>query len=329
MLIDSVELTMSHVALGDLNEYALMTLFGNAHSHQLVQGLDINPSQIIDQEGNILYPAYFRTYLKVSPDRLLNSFKLWDKVDVAVDVSRYGKMILSSRYIIGKSGEINEDVDSWQETNLPIMEGNNLITVDIAGSDSAKRKVSVPKEGYIAELKKDKIVPKCVKENIVIKEKGFDIAVNAKLKNKKPFEFYIESSQEAAPGHAMIFSNFVKIMDWAEIKLLTQELKPGLQYDLLNNLHTLEREIYYYSNCFSGETLEIYVKGNIESCPRNYHGKSLKDISVFLMELEMEIYQKNKNILLSVGRVKKLFNMPITQQDNLPNVKRLINELNN
>ena len=195
MLIDNVELTMSHVGLGDLSEYALMTLFGNAHSHQLVKGLGINPSQIIDQDGNPLYPAYFRTYLKVSPQRLLNSFKLWDNVDVAVDVSKYGAMILSSKYVIGKNGEVPEDVEEWNNSNMPYMEGCNLITIDIAGSESAKRKVSAPKAGYMADLKKDKAVSKYIKLNNIIKENGFGIEVNEKLSNQEPFELEIQPDE--------------------------------------------------------------------------------------------------------------------------------------
>lgn len=329
MLIDNVELTMSHVGLGDLSEYALMTLFGNAHSHQLVKGLGINPSQIIDQDGNPLYPAYFRTYLKVSPQRLLNSFKLWDNVDVAVDVSKYGAMILSSKYVIGKNGEVPEDVEEWNNSNMPYMEGCNLITIDIAGSESAKRKVSAPKAGYMADLKKDKAVSKYIKLNNIIKENGFGIEVNEKLSNQEPFELEIQPDEEAAYGHAMIFSNYVKIMDWAERKLLIEKLKPGLQYDLLSDLYVLEREIYYYSNCFAGNVLDVYVKGNIKTCPNNYHGDSLKNISVFILELEMEIYQKDKNILLGIGRVKKLCNIPTTKQECLPTLKKLVRELNN
>ena len=249
---------------------------------------------------------------------------------MAVDIARYGAMILSSKYVIGKNGEVPEDIEEWKNSKMPYMEGCNLITVDIAGSESAKRKVSAPKAGYITDdLKKDKSVSKYVKMNNVIKENGFGIKVNEKLSNQQPFELKIEPDEEAAYGHAMIFSNYVKIMEWAERKLLTEKLKPGLQYDLLGDLHVLEREIYYYFNCFAGNQLDIYVKGNIEECPNNYHGDSLKNISVFTIELEMEIYQKEKNILLAIGKVKKLCVIPTTKQECLPTLKKFIREVTN
>jgi hypothetical protein len=75
MLIENIELSMSHVGLGALNEYALMVLFGNAHSHSLVQGVGITPDRIKDNQGLLLYPAYFMTHLKIPADSLISSYK--------------------------------------------------------------------------------------------------------------------------------------------------------------------------------------------------------------------------------------------------------------
>lgn len=323
-MVENIELTMSHVGLGELSEYALMTLFGNAHSHRLVKDLDINPSQMADSQGAPLYPAYFRTHLTVPAHCMLSSFKLWDIVDVGVDVSRYGKMILSSDYIIGKKGSIGENPEEWDETSWPTMRGNNLITVDIAGNLSAKRKVSVPDNNLIAPLKALKTVPVYVRKSNEMKETGFGIRGNPLLSPEDAFVFYVESHQDAAPGHAMMFAQFVRIMDWAEKRLLTRRIAPGFPVDLINHLNVLEREIYYYSNCFCDTELLIYIKGDIKSCQNDYHGSPASFISVFTAEFEFEIYERSRNNLLCIGYVKKLFCMPTAQQDYLPVIKKIL-----
>ena len=42
---------MSHVGLGSLTEYGVLVLFGNAHSHALVEGTGLPPDEIRDTEG--------------------------------------------------------------------------------------------------------------------------------------------------------------------------------------------------------------------------------------------------------------------------------------
>lgn len=326
-MIESIELTMSHVGLGDLNEYALMTLFGNAHSHRLVQGLNINASQITDQDGNTLYPAYFRTHLTVPPNCLLSSFKLWDTVDIGVDISKYGEMILSSDYIVGRAGQIGDNPENWDAAMWPTMRGNNLMTIDITGSEAVRRKVAVPQKETIAELNRLKSVPVYIKESNRIKEFGFGVEENPILSNPIPFNFYVELNQDTAPGHAMMFANFVRVMDCAERNLLTKGIAPGFPVELISHLKVLEREVYYYSNCFSNTWLEVYIKGNIKKCPNNFHGGPNSFISVFLLELEFSIFEKNKNNLLCSAFGKKLCYLPTAQQDSLPGIKRFINQI--
>ena len=128
--VENVELTMSHVGLGSLNEYALMVLFGNAHSHRLVAGTGAKPDGMVDQRGNVLYPAYFMTTLKVPTCNLLRSFKLWEQVDVGVEIHRFGDTLLESRYALGRDGALDPRGADWSEALWPTMSGNNLIVVD-------------------------------------------------------------------------------------------------------------------------------------------------------------------------------------------------------
>lgn len=328
MLIENIELTMSHVGLGTLNEYALMVLFGNAHSHHLTKGLDANPDEIKDAQNFILYPAYFMTHLKVPKNILLNAYKIWNNVEIGVDVNRFGDTILESTYILGNKNEIPLDIEKWEIDAFPSMRGCNLITIDVTEQLGTSRRVSAPRPDCIANLPKLKKPPEALLKARTIRTNGFDLSINNKLTNTQPFIYDVICDQDAAPGHAMIFAKYVKIMDWAETILLTNNLQPGFQMEVIQNLSVIEREIYYYGNCFAGETLEVYIKGDINECEPDFHGEKFNIISTAILTFQIEIYQKKKNSLLAIAYVQKLLAIPTYMQDLIPDIKRIVKNIN-
>ncbi|MCX8131433.1 MAG: D-fructose-6-phosphate amidotransferase [Clostridia bacterium] len=327
MLIENIELTMSHVGLGTLNEYALLLLFGNAHSHHLTLNTGICPDEIKDNQGLTLYPAYFMTHLKVPKNLLLSTYKLWDNISVGVDVARFGETILESLYVLGKQGEIASDTARWDLEKYPSMRANSLIIVDVGETGGFARKVSIPKPECIAVLPKVSRAPEAIPRSKNIRSSGFGFEPG-NLKTLDPIVYYVASDQDAAPGHAMVFAKFTRIMDWAEYIMLSQQLKPGFPSNVLQYLSVLERETFYYGNCFAGETLEVYIKGTIKECDPNYHGDSLQIISVAILSCQIEIYLQRNKTLLAIANAKKLLALPTSSQDFIPDIKRIINNLN-
>jgi probable biosynthetic protein (TIGR04098 family) len=208
------------------------------------------------------------------------------------------------------------------------MIGNSLFIVDAGDTTGAARHVSAPKKECIAEFPKMKKMPESILKAKTIRINGFNIVTNSTLKAEAPYTYYVLNDQDAAPGHAMIFAKFVKIMDWAEHKLLSRDLKPGLPLEVLNNTFILERETFYYGNCFAGEYLEVHINGNIKECPFNFHGDSTQVISAAILEFETEIYKKSDNSLLSMAYTKKLIALPPVLQDLISDIKRIISKHN-
>jgi len=326
MLIESIELTMSHVGLGHLNEYAMLVLFGNAHSHHLTLNTGILPNQIRDNQGLVLYPAYFMTHLTVPPNFNLADYKLWDKVSVGVDVTRFGETMLESCYLLGRDGEVLPEISQWSKEAYPYMKANSLIIVDVSEKNGEARKVSVPKAECFASLPKLKKAPEAILRSRNIRNNGFGIK-SGNITMQEPLIYHVAKEQDAAAGHAMMFANFSKIMNWAEDVILSKRFRPGFSGNVLQFLSLLERETFFYGNCFAGETLEIYLNGAITECAPNYHGDSLQTISVALLTYQVEIYtQRNQNLLI-IASVKKLLALPITLQDFIPDVQRIIKNL--
>ncbi len=326
MIIEKFELTMSQLGLGALTEYALMVMFGNAHSHCLTLGRDNNPSQIVDAHGLTLYPAYFMTHLTVPASRPLASFALWDRVAVGVDVQRFGDTLLESSYALGREDELAESAESWDPASTPMMRGANLIVVDVA-EESASRRVSAPKPDCIADLPKVKKPPHGLLNARKVRANGFGAIPNPRLAAEAPFLYDVALNRDAAPNHAMIFAKFVEVMDYAETALLTRSLQPGFQLELLGHLHVLEREIYYYGNAFAGETLAIHVKGDARPCAADHHGESMAWVSTALFDFEIGVYRARNNALLALARVRKLLALPTRLQDAASDVARALAEM--
>lgn len=186
MLIENHELTMSHVGLGNLNEYALLLLFGNAHSHHLTVGTGFRPDQMADHQGLILYPAYFMTHLKVPSDKPLDQYRLWDEVSVGVDISRFGETILESDYLFGPKGAVSSDKSEWDRGRFPSMKANSLIVVDVTQTEGSTRKVSAPKAECIAELSKLAKPPYALMRSKKVRTDAFGMKPG-NLKQRTPF----------------------------------------------------------------------------------------------------------------------------------------------
>lgn len=328
MLVELLELTMSHVSLGNLNEYALMVLFGNSHSHSLVLGTQLTPDQIKDDAGSTLYPAYFMTRLTVPPASLLPSFKLWEHVSVGVDVHRFGDTLLESKYALGRGRQLPDDPTEWDSGRFPVMEGNNLIVIDSVENTGSRRKVGNPGAGLIADLPKLTRAPKGIMLSKQVRTNGFmDVSFPGYFfKSSRPIHYDVVAGRDAVPGHAMIFAKFAEIMDVAEHSFLSEQFRPQLASDLLNCLAVLDREIYYFGNCYASETLQIDLRGSIEIPEDDRLQDSSDYIPAAYLNIIFEIRQRRDNVLLVLAKARKVFAVPMQNQDLVSDINRIVTQ---
>lgn len=329
MLIENIELNLSHLGLGNLNEYALMVLFGNACGHQLTLDRDCGFTQMEDHQGRLIHPAYYHTHVRVPAHTPLSSFKLWDRVSLGVEVERFGHSLLESHYVLGKEGTIARDREQWKPTDFPTMHGNNLMVIEGSETSGGSATIAVPQKKCIADLPQSVIPPAAIQKASDVRSRGFGMDdFSGYLKNEEPILYQVHHHRDAAPGQSMLFAKFCEIMDEAEFQFLSNHLRPGFQSEVLTQLNLLEREIFYYANCFAGETLEIYLKGDLQECASNFHGYSKHFQSLATLTWQIEIYQQKNNALLAMANVRKLLTLP-TNVPTLPlhygeDVRRLI-----
>jgi probable biosynthetic protein (TIGR04098 family) len=324
--LGTVELTMSHVGLGSLTESALMVLFGNAHSHRLVAGTGRKPDGLVDHHGNRLYPAYFATSLIVPVGDLLSSYKLWEHVDIGIDVRRFGETLLESTYVLGRQGGIGPEMPDWHAPPSPMMTGCNLMVVDaVDGTGLANRQVAVPRSECLAPLPKMRSVPAAVARSKLVRNQGFRLEpAGIALRTDEPIRYMVRPGADAAPGHAMVFAKFSDIMDVAEREFLARHARFALPAQALDHLSVIERTTYYYGNCFGGESLNIRMSGFIRPLDWTKFNESSNCILAAELNLEFEISKVIDGSLVAMACVKKLLVLPAKGQDVARDVARIL-----
>jgi probable biosynthetic protein (TIGR04098 family) len=324
--VGTVELTMSHVGLGSLTESALMVLFGNAHSHRLVAGTGRKPDGLVDHRGNYLYPAYFATSLRIPLGNLLSSYKLWEHVDIGIDVRRFGETLLESTCVLGREGCIGSELPDWHAPPSPMMTGCNLMVVDaVDGAGLANRQVAVPRRECLAPLAKLRSVPAAVARSKLIRSQGFRLEpAGIALRTEEPVRYKVRPGADAAPGHAMVFAKFSDIMDVAEREFLARHARFALPAHALDHLSVLERDTYYYGNCLGGESLNIRMSGFIRPLDWTKFDESSNCILAAELNLAFEIGKAIDGSLLAMACVKKLLVLPAKGQDVARDVARIL-----
>lgn len=327
MLFEELELTMSHTSLGSLNEFTLMVLFGNVHSHRLVHGLDINPSQILADNGRSLYPAYFVTKLQVPINNLLKNFKLWDRLKIGVDVVRYGETLLESNYIVGHLEALNksESGDSTLVDKFPTMKGSNLIVVEEMNGETGKRQVANPSQNRIAKIERTKKPPFGLLNSKNVRRMGADyFEINPQFRNEEPIVYMVNPRRDAVNGHAMIFAKYAEIMDVIEYDFFAKKLFPRFSLGLLETLEVLEREIYYYGNCFAGEEIDISLLGEVELTNDNELVDEIYFVPAGYLHAVFELFNKRTGNIIAVCKVTKVFAIPMKDQELISDLHRTI-----
>ena len=299
MYSETTELTYSHQDLGALNEFGLMCLFGNMHSKALVRGLDRTVEDIRDLHGRKLYPAYFHTHLRVPEACPLSRFGAWKKVQLGVEVKRFGKCYLDSSYVIKPGADAPPGPQDFATGAYPVMHGNNLFIVDVSEDSSVARQLAVPESASVAPLESVGEKPAAIQgAKDVSRDRTLGKGRAYPLTARESIAYAVVPGRDVAPGHAMIFARFCQVMDYAEHIFLIDHLDLPLGPGELAGYELRDREIFYFNNAYAGDTIDIAVKAAVTA-------ETASAGSRLWVETEYQLFRRSNLELLAVGYAKK------------------------
>lgn len=306
---------MEEVGLGNLTEYRLLVILANYHSLSLVEGKTGTPNDIVDSSGRLLYPAYYMTHLKVPFTEFIESFSLWDRYDINIDVKKFGANILDSEYSFkrntgGKSG--GESIT---------MSSNSFFVVDSTLDKSIERTASIPDSKCISKLENLKRVPDSLKKFKDIRENGF---ILKNVAGKYTLLYQIRIDIDVSYNHGVVFAKFTQIMDICLNEYLFSSNELGLPKSLYPYIHTVERETYYYANCFADDIVKCNMEFSFKDCEEKSFTGSNKEVTPFWFVATFELYNKNTNCLLVISKVKKIICLPVGQLDLRYDLNRIL-----
>jgi probable biosynthetic protein (TIGR04098 family) len=232
-VIEEVELTLSHVDLGSLDELAAMTLFGTAHSHHITAGTGGSIRDIVDADGRPIYPGYYWTHLVVPDACPLETFAVWDRVAVGVDVRAFGPLILASTYALARPGQLD---GAWDDGARPYMRAGTTFYLD--GADP---RPSVPRPGTVAALPRLAAAPPSLDRFRQVKARGdADPELAGPLVTAGRIPYELMPGRDIRAGHNVMFSRYVTVADAIEQTVLGRSAS------------LRERETFYLASARAG-----------------------------------------------------------------------------
>ena len=320
MLVETTQLTTSHVDLGSLDEASLLPLFGTAMCYRILGDECETIRDVKNAEGQSLYPAYYLTHLKVPLECPLNQFTVWDTVSVGVEISVYGRMILDSRYVLGWPDEIPEELEDLEEDALPTMNAEQMFYIEEHEGDP---RPSAPVT--MADLPKLLRKPANAErfEQVALQgtlDPHFD--PNLKL---RPITYPLLVGRDAAPQKNMLFATFVKLLALGENLMLSNCEHPFVPSSVVSHQNLVERETFYFGNCQGGRTLRICSQARVDSIgdldvDEEAAGGRVLGMLTFISEL----HTADTNSLLAASRARKAIVIPTDQSSDMAAARRLV-----
>ncbi len=309
-LTTDVELGMSHVGLGSLDERSLMLLFGQSHSQNLTCGLPHQADQIVDAAGRQLYPAYFMTHLLVPATRPIASFRLWGSIRIRSEVRRFGGTILDSSYEASAPGDTAEAPITMRASSLFILDPGRYRTRD--------KQVSAPARGSIRDLSVLLAAPSSVREASEVRADGFGCRFESEERGE-PFHYVLEVERDVDPNHPMVFAQLPRLMEMSERQFLRVRTQRRVSDDLLQAVSLVERKTFYYGNAFSGARLALLTNGSIVENESPSMGRGL--FRTHRLTMVTEVYEDTN--LLAIALSRKTVAIEVQKQLLIQDAKRL------
>lgn len=298
-----------------------MLLFGNSHSRLLTRGLSHSVNEVVDARGRQLYPAYFMTDLTVPLVTPLRAFTLWQSVQIETTLRRFGETLLESSYSLSRMRD--EGVAVKKEQAAITMHANSVFILDPSLFLTKQKQVSAPRHGMITPMRRLPTPPLAIQESAQLRAGHID---NAQFPHRAgAFSYHIESGRDVSPGHPLMFTKILQIIEISERSAL-RELSDGRMSEaMLDAINLLRRKTFYFNNAFAGADLRIYTQLALRPCEEAQCEVDSKVDYIACISSSTEMYVQGE--LLAMARAEKVAAYLLGQQVMVQDARRLYKQL--
>lgn len=322
MLTETFELDLANTGLAGLDEVSFLRLFATTQAHELVRGTGNTLRGIVNADGVPLYPAFYRTRVSVPPPLLLAQYPVWSRVEIGVEVHRFGRMLLESKGVLATPGSLVPDASSWRLDQHINVAGSMAFVHD---QPSGEQRVDSPREGTVAELPPLPKRPAALDEQRRIRSEGMirphaEKSYNLSGRFRQP----LMVTRDLQADRAIMFAGFTSLLEVAEQTLLLEQLWPAFDPALLSYRHLLDRDVHYVANVHQGDAVSIDTTGMLSACPEHLATAYEGLVGVAILELRSEVYRDGSHALIAAARTRRIFAVPRTRGSHVQDLQRML-----
>lgn len=310
-MVERLEIGMPLMGIGNLSESALLKHLGDVRWRHITRLTGVPSRDLLDDERNRLYPAFFYVELRFPESRPMGSFGENDSLVVMDTVKRFGLSILDGvTYLIPserwQSGmEPISSLEDAARRGIPAVRMSNAFVMKFDGAEWLKR--SRPRSGILEAVAELEIPPDSIDLSKQVQKGESPGALPAGSfalhDSEVSYEYRIQPDRDVNGVGLLYFANYPVFLDLAERWALKQT---GLPWSdaAVNTRSLVLRKAVYLNNAPWHDSLEIRTRSWVRSSGAK--DRQTEESGAILLTSEQRMYRQSDGRMMCVCWSEKL-----------------------
>lgn len=273
-LSEELEIGMPLMGIGNLCESALLKHLGDLRWRHIMNLTGVLSSDLVDEQGNRLYPAFFYIKVRFPESRPMGSFGENDRLLVIDTVKRYGQSMLDgTAYLIpfDRRQSISKPLTNLEEAveqKVPAVTMSNAFVMKFDGAQWLKK--SRPKSGSLDAVAEMPSPPESYELSRLAQQDGIVGTSTAGSRAVHDvevcYEYAVQPDRDVNGVGLLYFANYPLFLDLAERHALKQV---GTLWSdaIINTRSLLARDIIYLNNAAWHDSMTIRTRSWVRLLP--------------------------------------------------------------
>lgn len=303
--MEVLEIGMPLMGIGNLCESALLKHLGDMRWRHIMRLTGVPSRNLVDDQGNRLYPAFFYVKVRFPESRPMGSFAENDTLLLMDTVKRYGQSMLDgTAYLVPseRRSTLSKPLTSLEEASqsgIPAVQMSNAFVMKFDGAEWLKK--SRPKDGILNRVAEMPSPPDSY-ELSRLAQQGGSVGTPSESScsihdTDVSYEYAIQPDRDVNGVGLLYFANYPLFLDLAERYALKQS-GPVWSDEAINTRSLLTRNIAYLNNAAWHDSMTIRTRSWVRRLPD-------RDVDLHLAS-EQRMYRNSDERLMCVCWSEKI-----------------------